>query len=421
MKITIHRGTHQIGGCITEINHEDYRLFIDLGEPLPGTPNTESIPIEGLTQGDTTRSALFITHYHEDHIGRILEAQHEVPIYMGKTALEIYKCTKNYLFNILQPDGKEKLERILKRMENVHTFTPGKDMSIGPFRIIPLMVDHSAFDAYMFVIEAGGTRLLYTGDFRGHGFRSKALPKLMAVYAKEIDYIISEGTNIYRTVEIESEQTLQRRFIEEFRQSKYNFVLTASTNIDRIFSLYHAAYQARRIFVCDNYQKKLMDIVVSNHGVYTSFYQIREQVYVPKRYKDGNYFFPERLLNLMKSKGFCMPIRNNRHFWNFVSTFDGDQDQTLYYSMWEGYLDESSPTTLNADMKEALSHYPGYKSMHTSGHCDIQTLEKLFWQVKPRKGIIPIHTEHPERFETLFGSITPIILIQDGETYIATT
>lgn len=104
MKITIHRGTHQIGGCITEINHEDYRLFIDLGEPLPGTPNTESIPIEGLTQGDTTRSALFITHYHEDHIGRILEAQHEVPIYMGKTALEIYKCAKNYLFNILQPD-----------------------------------------------------------------------------------------------------------------------------------------------------------------------------------------------------------------------------------------------------------------------------------------------------------------------------
>ena len=326
MKITIHRGTHQIGGCITEINHEDYRLFIDLGEPLPGTPNTESIPIEGLTQGDTTRSALFITHYHEDHIGRILEAQHEVPIYMGKTALEIYKCTKNYLFNILQPDGKEKLERILKRMENVHTFTPGKDMSIGPFRIIPLMVDHSAFDAYMFVIEAGGTRLLYTGDFRGHGFRSKALPKLMAVYAKEIDYIISEGTNIYRTVEIESEQTLQRRFIEEFRQSKYNFVLTASTNIDRIFSLYHAAYQAGRIFVCDNYQKKLMDIVVSNHGVYTSFYQIREQIPVSLLQGSGIFAKANQMPYFARNKIFhCSPIR-------FIPLSPGNPDYRTFHT-----------------------------------------------------------------------------------------
>lgn len=417
MKLTIHQGTHQIGGCITEIQHEGYRLFIDMGKPLPGTSDAEPLEVEGLTHGDTTHSALFITHYHDDHIGEILEAKSDVPVYMGKTSLEIYRRGKGYLYNVLQPHGVEHVEAILKRIETVRTFLPGECLQIGPFQITPLMIDHSAFDAYMFVIEAGGTRLLYTGDFRGHGFRSKALPKLLAVYAKNIDYVISEGTNIYRSANIESEPSLQHRFIKEFHQSKYNFVLTASTNMDRIFSLYHAAYQAGRIFVCDNYQKQLMDIVASNHGVYTNFYKIREQIFVPKRYKDGNIFCPERLLELMKRKGFCMLIRSNPHFWNFVAKFDGDQDQAIYYSMWEGYLDESSPATLNRSMKEALARYPDFKSMHTSGHCDIRTLEKLFWQVKPKKGIIPIHTEHPERFETLFGQIAPVILLEDGNTY----
>ena len=36
MNITIHRGTDQIGGCITEISTETSRVFIDFGQNLPG-------------------------------------------------------------------------------------------------------------------------------------------------------------------------------------------------------------------------------------------------------------------------------------------------------------------------------------------------------------------------------------------------
>ena len=32
MQITIHRGTHQIGGCITEIATASSRIFIDMGD-----------------------------------------------------------------------------------------------------------------------------------------------------------------------------------------------------------------------------------------------------------------------------------------------------------------------------------------------------------------------------------------------------
>ena len=35
MEITIHRGAHQIGGCITEIKSDNAKILIDLGANLP--------------------------------------------------------------------------------------------------------------------------------------------------------------------------------------------------------------------------------------------------------------------------------------------------------------------------------------------------------------------------------------------------
>lgn len=417
MKITIHRGTNQIGGCVTEISHDGYKLFVDLGEQLPGTHSTgEELVIEGLMQGDVSKSALLITHYHADHIGELLKAQPDVPVYMGETAWKIYQCYESRLTYVPEATVADKHKHMLERISKMNTFVAGKTFCWGDIKITPLMVDHSAFDAYMFVIEAGSIRLLYTGDFRGHGFRSKTLPKLMAKYARGIDYVISEGTNVCRAVENESEQSLQHRFVEEFRQCKYNFVLTSSTHIDRIFSLYHAARQAGRIFVCDHFQYRLMEIVAKFHECYTTFYQIKETVYIVRRRKNGEFFIPDRLLELMKQKGFCMPIRDNPYFWNAVAQFDGDSDQAVYYSLWKGYV-EADSQAYNEKLAHALAHYPHYKYMHTSGHCDIRALEALFRQVKPRKGIIPIHTEYPERFETLFGAIAPVILLQDGENF----
>ena len=46
MRVTIHRGTHQIGGCVTEIEHERYKVFIDFGTPLPGSGGGKLFPIE---------------------------------------------------------------------------------------------------------------------------------------------------------------------------------------------------------------------------------------------------------------------------------------------------------------------------------------------------------------------------------------
>ena len=48
MKITIHRGTHQIGGCVTEYEHEGWHLFVDYGEELSGSQKSGDLLVESL-------------------------------------------------------------------------------------------------------------------------------------------------------------------------------------------------------------------------------------------------------------------------------------------------------------------------------------------------------------------------------------
>lgn len=100
MNIKIHRGTHQIGGCVTEYEYDGWRLFVDYGEELPGGPKSGDLHIEGLTHGDISKSALLITHYHGDHIGSITKLPEELPIYMGKVGREIQLVLSDHLKSV---------------------------------------------------------------------------------------------------------------------------------------------------------------------------------------------------------------------------------------------------------------------------------------------------------------------------------
>lgn len=165
MLIRIHRGTHQIGGTITEIQTATTRIIIDLGSELPdenSTVGSDDLQIDGLTTGMPSCDAVLFTHYHGDHLGRMSEALPGIPLYMGPAAKEIYLALQKHVRN-----GTPQY------VETVNCFSQGVKFWIKNIAITPLVVDHSAYDAYMFLIEAEGKRILYTGDFRRHGFRGE--------------------------------------------------------------------------------------------------------------------------------------------------------------------------------------------------------------------------------------------------------
>lgn len=411
MKITIHRGSDQIGGCVTEYEYKGWHLFVDYGEELPGGPKTGDLQVEGLTYGELSKSALLITHYHGDHIGSITKLPEDLPIYMGEVAREIQLVLSNHLKNKI-PAHKD----MVNLLQKVHTFKAGQVFSFGDFSIKPVTVDHSAFDAYAFRIEADGVSVYHTGDFRLHGFRSSSFFEAIEKYVGKVDYVVCEATNILRpNTTSKKESVLQRDFVSLFKEKKSTVVYLSSTNIDRLFSLYHAALKAKRPFYVDGYQKEIMDVVVNSKSMWTksSLYQYgipKPEPLMYHKFNKNRFFVSDSFKKYLDKKGYVLIARSSERFDDLLAQIPGEKQIVL--SMWDGYVKEGTEA-YNENLANSLDGK--YDYMHTSGHIDMKDLREFFRLLQP-KAIIPIHTDSPEEFAKQFCDEWPIIRLYDGQS-----
>ena len=231
MKLCIHRGTHQIGGIAAEISTATTRILIDMGDELSLDPNFVSAPlnIPGVTDTDGCCDAVLFTHYHGDHTGQMLRIRPEIPLYAGALAKDIMLQSAEH--------GGHKNDALSARMQTIQTFSPGEPFLIGDIQITPFCIDHSAADSYLFLIEADGKRVLYTGDFRLHGVRGGTMDKILDRRIGKVNAVITEGTTVSRSDgAVVTEWDLQKHVKTYLRQYKYVFVLCATTNLDRIFA-----------------------------------------------------------------------------------------------------------------------------------------------------------------------------------------
>jgi ribonuclease J len=386
-------------------------LFVDYGEQLPGAKHTAPLDIEGLTKGDLSKSALLITHYHGDHIGNITKLPKDLPIFMGKVSRDIQQELSDHLKSV---DGVH--QEMFDRLQTVHTFEPGKPFSWGDFRIMPVTIDHSAFDAYSFKIEADGISAFHTGDFRTHGFRSKKLPDVIKKFIGEVDCVVCEATNVSRPDATNlSESALQREYKSLFREHKNNVVYVSSTNIDRLFGLYHAACDANRVFVIDEYQKRIMDIVSERDAIWgkAELYNFNEKkMPVVLTRQRGKFRMNSKFKWLLDNMGYVLIARSNPYFDELIQMIPGEKQ--TYLSMWNGYVDPNKPA-YNEKLAKSLGE--GFLYKHTSGHCDMNSLRDVFRLLHP-KAIIPIHTEEPEVFARLLSNEWPVKVLNDGESIL---
>lgn len=397
MYLTIHRGTHQIGGCITEITTAATRIFIDFGAELPG-PNgevgQEMLDIPGLTEGEPRCQGVFFTHIHGDHMGNFHRILPGVPLYMGRAAKAISLVLNRQLDTVMDR-GKQ-----LAALERTGIFTAGVPVMVGDITVTPIWVDHSAFDAYMFLLEADGVRVLHTGDFRGHGLHGGSLVRALKAYAKDVDWLITEGTMLSRPDEqVRSEQELSEEAQRILTEHKRVFVLCSSTNIDRIRA-FCQANPNRRPIVCDLYQKKILDAVEDNAPGWLRGYNFRSVI------PDASW--NHKLHNWMAEQGFLMFVRPNDHFRAVMESYQ-DSCQVVY-SMWNGYREGPMK------QEQIVNFLEGFDviSLHTSGHVTQADLHRVYAWVRPRRGVIPIHTENPEGFKKLIPA-EKLRFLRDGE------
>lgn len=410
MNITIHRGTNQIGGCVTEYEYKGWRLFVDYGEQFPGTPKA-TLQVEGLTYGDVSKSVLLITHYHGDHVGCIAELPEDLLIFIGKTTKDILEKLSDHIGY-----ADDEYKALNARLKSVDYFYPGHLREWGQFRITPIIMDHSAFDAYAFCIEAGGLKVFHTGDFRTHGFRSSKLPQVIENYVGKVDYMVCEATNVNRSDKsIKPEHELQKEFTQAFVDNKYNVVYLSSTNIDRLFGLYHAALRAGRPFYVSKYQKEIMDIVAGRDNIWGKSrlykYKVEREPIILQR--EGDKFrVNDKFVSFLAEHGYVIVAREGDRFDELLSRIPSEGRKT-YLSMWRGYLDKLNEAH---NPRLAKSVPENYVYLHTSGHCDMDSLENLVEMLNPG-AIIPIHTDSPKAFAELFCNKWPILMMQDGESF----
>lgn len=387
MKLRFYKNTNRIGGGITEITSHGSRIILDFGADLPdgsGVQDEHAPRIEGVTYGEPDCDGIFITHYHGDHNGLLQYVLSGTPVFMGKGAKAVFSVLCGRIHKELLP-----------RVEGIRNVEPADEINIGnAFRVTPIRVDHSAFDAYMYVIELlqENKKILFTGDYRSHGFIGKALLPTAKKYIGRVDCIITEGTMLSRKEKnIETEHELERRAEKIMKNEKALFVLCSSTNIDRIAALYHAAMKTGRVFVVDEYQREVMQAVDQNCND-TPFYQCRNLfVYSDK------HLHSDKVTKYFNDKGFCMLVRSNGD--KFVKRMQPyRKDGLLLYSIWNGYKDSSE------NVKEFLQAWGDgrIENFHTSGHATAETIKELCNICSDENTVIlPMHTEAAEKIKEI--------------------
>lgn len=388
MYIHIHRGQNQIGGSIIEVATDTTRIFLDVGINLDEKENVEVPQIDGVFVGKKKCDAVFVSHYHSDHMGLLEHLLSGIPIYIGEKAYKVFEAAANY---------REKAIGFVPRY--MYDKMP---ITIGDIYLTPFLCDHSAYDSYMFLIEAYGRKVLYSGDFRANGRLDfeKLLQDL-----PEVDAVIIEGTTLSReqakvNIEEEKLEDIATHFL-----AKHNgpvFIMMSAMNIERIITAYNIAQRTNRIFLEDLYTAD----VARATGRKTPIPDRENNVRV---FMTGGQKQYEHLLTYGNNRigkqeiagsNFIMCIRQSmKNYLNKLNEIVSFEDGVLFYGMWKGYLEQPELKKFIEFMEEkGVSVH----ILHTSGHADEMTIDRLIKRVKP-KTIIPVHTENQEWFERYEG------------------
>jgi ribonuclease J len=412
MRVRIHRGAREVGGSCVEIQHGGRRIVLDVGRPLDGGLDAD-LPLPampGLASGDPALLGVVVSHPHPDHYGLVAGADGSVPIYMGEAAQRVLAEAAFFT-----PGGG--------RFDVAGFLRDREPFELGPFRITPYLMDHSAFDAYALLVEAGGQRLLYSGDVRAHGRKAGLFERFVAAPPGEVDTLLLEGTHVRDSPTLAtpglSERGVEDRYVEMMRETK-GIVLACYSpqNIDRVVSLFRACKRTGRTLVLDLYAASITratghldTIPQADWAGVRVFVPVAQRVRVKraKAFERIDWVTPHRLYPEKLAEQADELVMTFRHSMaTDLDSADCLTDAQAVWSLWPGYLDSLSGTRLRNWLDQRAIPLT---LVHSSGHASVEDLQRFATAVSARQ-VVPIHTSAPERFAGLFSSVA---LRDDGE------
>jgi ribonuclease J len=402
VRIRIHRGTEEVGGACIEVEARGARIVLDVGQPLDAVSGADvPLPdVSGFRSLDPSLLGILVSHGHQDHCGLVGRINSRVPVFIGEAAHRILKEAAFFGSGVaLTPAG------FLRHRQ---------PFVLGPFTITPFLNDHSAFDTYSMLIEAGGRRLFYSADLQAHGRKAGLFEEFIRDPPAGVDVLLMEGTNLRPegTPTIgPTEQEIERELIQTFKAAPgIVLAMYAGQNIDRLVTMFRACRQSGRHLVLDLYAASVAAATGNPNIPKAGFKQLL--VYVPLRQrvrvKESGEFgrasairpvriYPKELAGRAKELVLTFRTSMIRELEN-AGCLAG---AVAVWSMWAGYLEQPGQERLLEFFKR--KGIP-LEMHHASGHAYLPDLRRLAKAVVPKR-LVPIHSFAPRRFAEFFENV----------------
>lgn len=190
MQLTALGAMNEVGRSAFLVDTGAEKIVMDYGTKVRTNPPQFPIPIQDKPD------AILLSHAHLDHSGGLpifYANKHSVPIY----GIEVTKALSELLLHdsikisteegVHLPFGSGDLNETLKNFIPIHFRKPFK---LKKTEVTPFDAGHIPGSA-MFLLEFGGKKLLYTGDYNTDDTR---LIKKNDDKIPEVDYLITEST-----------------------------------------------------------------------------------------------------------------------------------------------------------------------------------------------------------------------------------
>jgi len=429
-------GVGEIGGNKFLIRDGDTRILLDFGvsyadrrrfysEPLLSPRDEKELfefgmlpKLQGLykfEESEPSIQGVFLSHSHGDHSACISFLNRKIPVYCGETTATIIRA--------LYETRTKSLEADISGLR-FETFRTGSKIRLGSIEVEPIHVDHSVPAAYGFIVHTSEGTLVYTGDLRVHGPKSRMTDDFIerARQAKA-DALLAEGTNLIGAT-LTTEAEVQSK-ISSIIQASSKLVLADFSNVDvdRFRTFYNVAKENGRTLAISLRQAHLLSKLAAEGRIDIPDVAHDENVVVYQRSKKRYYEWEKSVLSFQNVVE-ASDIKNMQSKTVLVSSASSFKElidirpepgSCFILSISEPFNEEQEFEFER--VVNWLDHFglPMYH-VHCSGHIMPDQLKSAIARISP-KTVYPIHTDHPELYAKFISGVASVTVPQKNVAY----